>query len=124
MAESMRSQGAGGQNVNKTASAVRLRWSLRQSLTLDDEERYFLLEKFQAILTTEGELLVRSEESRDQLTNKKNCYKKMEALFLKALFVPKKRVATKPTRSSQRKRLESKKVHSEKKQRRSKAGID
>lgn len=115
LVEAMRSQGAGGQHVNRTESAIRIRWSLEASYVLNEEEKAFLREKLKSSLTIGGEILIRSESERDQLTNRKECYKKMEGLFLKALIVPKKRIATKPTRSSQRKRIESKKIHGEKK---------
>lgn len=118
--EAMRSQGAGGQHVNKTASAIRLRWSLAESYVLVEEEKNYLREKLRNQLTTAEEILIRSESERDQLTNRKECYEKFERLLLKCLVVPKFRVATKPTRSSQRKRLNEKKLHGEKKQLRGK----
>lgn len=113
--EAIRSQGPGGQNVNKTSSAIRIRWSLKNSYVLNDEEKNFLRGKLSSELTLSEEIIFRSEAERDQLTNRKACFEKMEALLVRSLFVPKKRLATKPTRSSQRKRLEGKKINSEKK---------
>ncbi|WP_413557249.1 alternative ribosome rescue aminoacyl-tRNA hydrolase ArfB [Bdellovibrio sp. HCB209] len=108
-----RSRGPGGQNVNRTNSAAILRWNLRDSQGLPENIKARLLEKLATQLTDDGDILIRSEEFRDQDQNRSACLKKLQALLAKALFVPKKRVATKPTRSSVRKRLDSKKRHSE-----------
>ncbi|WP_413293683.1 alternative ribosome rescue aminoacyl-tRNA hydrolase ArfB [Bdellovibrio sp. HCB185ZH] len=108
-----RSRGPGGQNVNRTNSAAILRWNLRDSQALPENIKARLLEKLATQLTVDGDILIRSEEFRDQDQNRSACLKRLQALLQKALFVPKKRVATKPTRSSVRKRLDSKKRHSE-----------
>ena len=108
-----RSRGPGGQNVNRTNSAAILRWNLWASQSLSDELKERLAQKLHGKLTTEGDLIIRSEVHRDQDQNRSECIKKLHETLRKALFVPKKRVATKPTRSSQRKRLESKKKDSE-----------
>lgn len=109
----VRSRGPGGQHVNKTNSAVLLRWNLLSTSLFNDEVKARLAEKLASQLTVDGDLLVRSETQRDQDQNKSECLRKLQAILQKALFVPKKRIKTKPTRSSQRKRLESKKKHSE-----------
>ena len=108
-----RSRGPGGQNVNRTNSAAILRWNLWASQSLSDELKERLAQKLHGKLTTEGDLIIRSEVHRDQDQNRSECIKKLHETLRKALFVPKRRVATKPTRSSQRKRLESKKKDSE-----------
>jgi ribosome-associated protein len=113
--EFTRSRGAGGQHVNRTESAAIIRWNLLQTKAFSEEKKARLIAKLQNQLNSEGELLVRSETHRDQDSNRKECLRKLEAILQKALFVPKKRIKTKPTKSSQRKRLESKKIHSEKK---------
>jgi len=108
-----RSRGPGGQNVNKTNSAVILRWNLVTTSLFTEEVKARLQEKLANQLTVDGDILIRSEGQRDQDQNKSECLRKLQALIQKALFVPKKRIKTKPTRSSQRKRLESKKKLSE-----------
>lgn len=108
-----RSRGPGGQNVNRTNSAAILRWNLWHSQVLSQELKERLAIKLHGKLTAEGDLIVRSETHRDQDQNRTECIKKLHELLSKALFVPKKRVATKPTRSSQRKRVDSKRRHSE-----------
>ncbi|MEK2688512.1 alternative ribosome rescue aminoacyl-tRNA hydrolase ArfB [Bdellovibrio sp. GT3] len=108
-----RSRGPGGQNVNRTNSAAILRWNLRDTQVLPDNIKERLLAKLATQLTDDGDILIRSEEFRDQDQNRSACLKKLQALLQKALFVPKKRIATKPSRSSVRKRLDSKKRNSE-----------
>ena len=111
-----RSGGPGGQNVNKVNSKVILRWSITKSANITDEQRELLLKKLASYVTTEGDLLLTSQESRSQLDNKENVIAKLDALLKKAFIKPKVRRATKPTKSSKVKRVESKKRHAEKKQ--------
>ncbi|WP_374030143.1 alternative ribosome rescue aminoacyl-tRNA hydrolase ArfB [Bdellovibrio bacteriovorus] len=108
-----RSRGPGGQNVNRTNSAAILRWNLWQSQVLSSEVKEKLALKLHGKLTEEGDLIIRSDVHRDQDQNRSECIRRLHETLRKALFVPKKRVATKPTKSSVRKRLESKKQHSE-----------
>ncbi len=114
--EFTRSRGAGGQHVNKTESAAIIRWNVRETRAFSEERKARILARLEGQLTSEGELLIRSETQRDQDSNRKECLRKLEEILKKALFVPKKRIKTKPTKSSQRKRLDSKKLHSQKKQ--------
>ena len=111
--EYTRSRGPGGQHVNRTNSACLLRWNLLQSQAFLPEEVAWLKGKLNSQLTGEGEIMIRSEEYRDQESNRKRCLEKLDQLLEKAFFVPKARKATKPTRSSQRKRRVEKKVRGE-----------
>lgn len=117
--EFTRSRGAGGQHVNRTESAVILRWNLIETKAYVGLEKERLINKLSSQLTNEGELLIRAEVHRDQDSNRKEAIRKFEEILAKALFVPKKRIKTKPTKSSQRKRLDSKKKDSQKKRMRS-----
>ncbi|MGZ3744667.1 MAG: alternative ribosome rescue aminoacyl-tRNA hydrolase ArfB [Bdellovibrio sp.] len=117
--EFTRSRGAGGQHVNRTESAVILRWNLLGTQAFSDSVKERIINKLSSQLTNEGELLIRAETHRDQDSNRKEAIRKFEELLDKALFVPKKRIKTKPTRSSQRKRLDSKKKDSQTKRMRS-----
>jgi ribosome-associated protein len=110
--ESTRSRGPGGQHVNRTESAVILRWNLSETKGFTDLQKGRMLEKIGNQLTKEGEVLIRAETFRDQESNKKEAVRRLNELIEKALFVPKKRIKTKPTKSSQRKRLDNKKSHS------------
>lgn len=109
------SGGPGGQNVNKTSSAAQLRWNLWTSKCFNFEEKNRIFEKIHNILTGEGDVLLKSSEFRDQSQNQSNAFEKLVSLLQKALFVPKKRIKTKPHRGAVKKRLESKKRHGEKK---------
>jgi ribosome-associated protein len=105
----VRSRGPGGQNVNRTNSAAILRWNLFNSGIFDDQKKERLAQKLRSRLTESGEILIRSDIHRDQDQNRSECIKKLHELLIKALFIPKKRVATKPTKSSKIKRLDTKK---------------
>ena len=108
-----RSSGAGGQHVNRTNSAVQLRFSISQSLALSDFEKSRLLHKLAHRLIQNDEILIRSEDQRDQLSNKNKAYQLLNELIIESLKVPKKRFATKPKKSSIQKRLTSKKHRGE-----------
>lgn len=121
--EVFRSSGPGGQNVNRTNSGVALRWSpLTTAATFSESQKARLNLGLASRLTVAGDLLIRSDVHRDQDMNKKACLEKLEALLSKAMFVPKTRKATRPTRSSVRKRVESKRKTSEVKSGRKKVG--
>lgn len=114
-----RSHGAGGQHVNRTNSAVTLKWYFRESAGLSDEEKATIAIKLKNRINEEGELYIRSESHRDQQMNRSESIEKLEGLLQQALFKPKKRVASKPTRSSVKKRVDSKVKHGAKKKERS-----
>jgi ribosome-associated protein len=111
-----RSGGPGGQNVNKVNSKVILRWNIRNSSLLNDDQKELLLKKLAPYITTDGDFLITSQESRSQLDNKEIVVAKFDALLKKAFTKPKARRATKPTKSSKVKRVDNKKRHAEKKQ--------
>jgi ribosome-associated protein len=108
-----RSRGPGGQNVNRTNSAAVLRWNLAASQVFSEEQKIRLQQKLASKLTSEGDLVLRSDVHRDQDQNRSECIRKLHEILSRALFVHKKRVATKPTKSSVRKRVEGKKLHGE-----------
>lgn len=111
--ETSRAQGAGGQHVNRTESAVLLRWNLVSTTSLPEHLKQILMRRLFSQLTVEGDIIIKSQEQRSQHQNKDACVEKLILLLKKSLIQPKKRVATKPTRSSQRKRVEGKKIRSE-----------
>lgn len=118
--EYVRSRGPGGQHVNKTNSAALLRWHVDSSQAFTDEQKQTIKSKLQNIVNSEGYLILRSDQHRDQDQNRQDCLKKLDQALKQALFKPKKRFKTKPTKSSVRKRLDSKKSRSENKKLRQK----
>ncbi len=115
-----RSSGPGGQHVNKVNTKVGLRFDIYGSKILNEEQKELLLEKLSNKLTNDGVLVLASQEARSQLMNKELVLKKLDKLFKSAFFVPKKRKPTKPTKASQKKRLDSKKHQAKKKANRQK----
>jgi len=116
----VRSRGPGGQNVNKVSSAAVLYWNFASSDLITDQQKELIRYKLQSALNKEGQLYLRSDEFRDLERNKSRCLEKLEMLLRTAFHKPKKRTATKPTRSSKLRKLESKTRRSETKKMRQK----
>ena len=113
-----RSSGSGGQNVNKVETSVTVLWKVEDSTVFTESEKERILLKLKNKINAEGILQTTVSESRTQLQNKKIATEKIQELVNKSLIVPKKRIATKPSRAKVEKRLESKKKLSEKKENR------
>lgn len=118
-----RSSGAGGQHVNKVSSRVELRFDVAGSSWLTDAQKSRIQEKLATRITGQGELIVISEKSRSQHQNKEDCIERFQELLNQALKREKKRVPTRPSKTSRLKRLEKKKQHSLKKDQRRKPDI-
>jgi ribosome-associated protein len=104
-----RSGGKGGQNVNKVETMVEGYWNIDGSNLFSYDEKERIKSKLANKINAEGNLLVKSQTERTQLANKEQVIKKMNNLVSKALIIPKKRKATKPTKASKVKRIEGKK---------------
>ncbi|MEI7841924.1 MAG: alternative ribosome rescue aminoacyl-tRNA hydrolase ArfB [Gallionellaceae bacterium] len=103
----VRAQGAGGQNVNKVSSAIHLRFDIGAS-SLPDDFKQRLLQLNDQRITKDGVVVIKAQEFRNQEQNRNEALRRLKALLLLVAVKPKPRVATKPTRSSERKRIESK----------------
>jgi ribosome-associated protein len=104
----IRSQGAGGQNVNKVASAVQLKFDAARSSALPPAARERLLALRDHRISGDGVVVIKAQQFRSQEQNKAAALERLAELVRRALVVPKVRRATKPTRASKLKRLDAK----------------
>ena len=118
----IRSQGNGGQRVNKVATAIHLRFDIkRSSLPTIYKERLLMLKDSR--ITADGVVIIKAQSFRTQDQNKDDALKRLKEVILAAMVVQKARRATKPTRNSQKRRVDNKKKKGETKSLRSKVNL-
>lgn len=105
----IRASGPGGQNVNKTSSAVELRFEAERSPSLSEPVKKRLKKIAGAKWTNEGAIVLKCDETRHQVRNREIVLKRLKEMIKKSLVTPKRRLATRPTLASNRRRLTAKK---------------
>ena len=110
-----RSGGPGGQHVNKVETKVVLRWNIPQSEVLTDPEKELLKLALAKRITKDGDLIIAVDSKRSQLRNREIALKKLDQMLVKAFQKKKKRKPTQPSKAVIKKRIDTKKRHSDKK---------
>jgi ribosome-associated protein len=111
-----RSAGPGGQNVNKVNSKAILRWRVSESTSLPEGVKQRFLAHFGKRVTNDGEIVIASDEHREQPRNLTACFDRLRAMILSVAKPPTRRIKTRPSRGAVERRLESKQRNSQKKQ--------
>lgn len=119
-----RSGGAGGQHVNKTSTRITVRWNVKNTSVLTDEQKQRVIEKLGARLTADGDLIIHSSATRSQDQNKKVALMRLAQEIRHGLYIPKKRMATRVSHGAKEARLEEKSHRGEIKKMRSKISFE
>lgn len=104
-----RAGGPGGQHVNRTDTRITVRWNVPTTQALNEVQKARVLQNLQSRLTAEGDLIIHDSSSRSQQQNKEQALNRLAIEVSKALYVPKKRMATRVSKAVKQSRLEAKK---------------
>ncbi len=115
-----RAGGPGGQHVNKTSTKITVRWNVKTTVALNDSQKERVLQNLNTRLTSDGDLIIHSSATRSQEQNRRMALENLTQIVSKALYVPKKRMRTRISRSAKEARLEGKKRLSARKKMRGK----
>ncbi len=107
---SSRSGGAGGQHVNKTDTRITVRWNVKNSTVLNEQEKVRVVEKLHNQITQDGDLIIHNSVSRSQEHNRKMALKTLAEKVRKALIIPKRRMVTRVPAAVKAARVQSKKI--------------
>lgn len=107
-----RSSGPGGQHANVTNTRITVRWNVKNTQALTEEQKQRVLNKLATRLTTEGDLIIHHSSGRSQFQNKELALKQLASIVKDALYVPKKRMATRISKGTKEARMQAKKQHS------------
>ena len=110
-----RSQGPGGQNVNKVNSKVTIHWDLKHSTSIAAFIKRRIQSKHSNRINNDGKLVLSSQQHREHHRNREDCFQKLRIIIVDALKQRKARKTTRPTRASKQRRLNTKKKHSHRK---------
>ncbi|MGB0449527.1 MAG: alternative ribosome rescue aminoacyl-tRNA hydrolase ArfB [Porticoccaceae bacterium] len=119
----VRSQGPGGQNVNKVSSAIHLRFDIKQS-SLPDVFKQRLLKISDQRISKEGIIVIKAQTTRSQEKNRAEALERLQQLLMQVTYTPKVRRPTRPTKSSQKRRMDKKTRHGKQKVLRSRVSPD
>ncbi len=121
--EAIRSQGPGGQNVNKVSSAIHLRFDIVHS-SLPKHIKEDLLRQNDKRISKEGVIIIKAQRFRTQEKNREDAMERLKALILKATIKPKKRKPTKVSKAKKKNRMDKKKKHGQLKKLRQKVSFN